>query len=78
MILDFNFLIKYLILNIFIMFLGISIDVISTYFSIKEYKKSNKKSVKKLYFLINMGEKLTSISFELLKFIPIIILLILL
>lgn len=76
MILDFKFLMQYIILTAFLMNVGILVDLVATLRSVKYYKSKNKIMVKILYYLINIGEKMTAIGFTLLAFIPVLFILI--
>lgn len=72
MILDYNFLKQYILLNIIIFIIGIIIDVTSTYLGIKAYNNKMPKAGKVLSYSIVFGEKITSFAFSMIKFIPII------
>lgn len=76
MILDFKFFMQYILLTAFMMNVGIIIDLIATARSIKYYKSKNKIMVRFFYYLMNIGEQMTSIGFTLLCFIPVVIILI--
>lgn len=76
MILDYNFLRQYVILIIAILILGVFIDVVSTFLAVKVCKNEEPRFSKFLYYSIVLGEKITSVAFNMAKFIPIVILLV--